>query len=339
MEFIPRLNLAYLPTPIQYLEDLSQEYGKNIYVKRDDFTGTELSGNKIRKLEFSLAEAVDQGADTVVTIGSLQSNHCRATAFACQLLGLDCKLVLTVPDEVDLTDFVPEGNTFLDYLTDAEVFYVSSSEERDDKVSQIQLDLRLKGKKGYFIPVGASNATGSLGYANCFREIQGQEEGMDLNFDTLALTVGSGGTYAGLWLENARQKAGKDILGISVSKSVEDFNHDISDILRDFKSKYPEASTMLDSNEPFAVENSFLLTDAYVGQGYGKTTPEEVQFIRDITRKTGIVFDPCYTGKGFRGLLEEIKAGRLAEAKNILFIHTGGIFGWTADMRRMLSYD
>lgn len=317
---LEKLSLAHLPTPIQYLDKLSNDLGKKIYVKRDDYTGMEVSGNKIRKLEYSLAEALEKGCDTVITLGAIQSNHCRATAFAANKLGLDCHLILT-GEKADHY----EGNTFLNLLAGAKIHFVSSEADRYAVADEFSEQLITQGHRPYYIPIGASNAIGSHGYMDCMKEIVCQECEQGLCFDTICLAVGSGGTYAGLWFENEKEKYGKDILGISVADDTATFTKSINEIIKDLNKEY---------GEPLEDKlYNFHLVDDYIGEGYAKTTEKEIQFLTQIAQRTGIVFDPCYTGKGFRGLVEEIIKGKLPESQSVLFIHTGGLFGWTESSR------
>lgn len=320
-EALHRLSLGHFPTPVQYLDKLSGELGKSIFVKRDDFSGSDVSGNKIRKLEYALAEALDQGADTIVTCGAVQSNHCRATASACARLGLPCHLVIRGEAPA-----CPEGNLFLDYMYGAKVRFCPDPEQFQSECDAVLDELVRAGRKPYFIPVGASNAIGSQGYRRCFQEILTQEEELGIRFDLICLAVGSGGTYAGLHFENAVTRSEKAILGISVSASAEDFKRDIALIEQDLSEQ---------EERPVKITEPIWIEDGYVGSGYAKSTPEELRFLADIARKTGILFDPCYTGKGFFGLVSEICRNRLKDSENILFIHTGGLMGWTEAQRAM----
>lgn len=335
---LQRQNLAHLPTPIQFLDKLSQDLGANVYVKRDDFSGLELSGNKIRKLEFSLAEALAQGCDTVITTGAIQSNHCRATAFACQKLGLSCTLVLTAQKPEHY-----EGNTFLDLMAGADLRYIGDGSQRDEYIETLMADLKKAGNKPYYIPVGASNAVGSLGYMNCYEEILEQEKDLNLSFDAICLAVGSGGTYAGLWYANALNEGSKDIVGICVCDDAVTFTAEVDQIVRDLNKgldrnvlpKHLSAEECIDANNSPEMQlikaPGYIFNDQYIGEGYAKTTEAEIKFLIDMAGKTGIVFDPCYTGKAFRGLVSEINKGGFKDHKNILFIHTGGLFGWTRE--------
>ena len=185
------VKIANLPTQINKLNNLSKKYGKNIYIKRDDMTGTEISGNKIRKLEYILAKALDEGIDTLITAGGIQSNHARATAAVCAMYGLNCELVLRGkrPSEV-------EGNFWLDHIFGAKIHLLDAEDSREEYMEKLATKLQINGKKAMVIPVGASNSTGSLGYKNAFYEIQKQEKELGIYFDVIVVSVGSGGTYA-----------------------------------------------------------------------------------------------------------------------------------------------
>ncbi|GGB61140.1 pyridoxal-phosphate dependent enzyme [Virgibacillus dakarensis] len=313
-----KLNIANLNTPIQKLEKTSQKLGKNIYIKRDDFTGTEISGNKVRKLEYSIKYALDNGYDTVITTGGIQSNHARATACVCSMENLECHLVL----RGEIKEF--EGNLFLDKMLGANVHVIGDGHSREEAMEELKAELERKGKKVYVIPVGASNAIGSYGYINCYEEIKKQEEDMNIHFDSINIAVGSGGTYAGLWYGNEQDGSNKKIIGYSVDESKEVFKEDIIHIVKDIdKSKVNFGS--------------IFINDLYVGIGYAKATDEELAFYIDFAKKEGIVLDPAYTGKGFRGMVNEIKQGNYDDQQNILFIHTGGLQGYTKEMRDRIN--
>ncbi|MGY0694120.1 D-cysteine desulfhydrase family protein [Virgibacillus sp. FSP13] len=309
-----KLNIANLHTPIQKLEKTSQKLGKNIYMKRDDFTGTEISGNKVRKLEYSIKYALDNGYDTVITAGGMQSNHARATASVCAMENLECHLVL----RGEMKEF--EGNLFMDHMLGAKVHMIDGDQSREKAMDELKTGLERQGKKAYVIPIGASNAIGTYGYINCYEEIKKQESGMNIHFDSINIAVGSGGTYAGLWYGNEQDGSKKKILGYSVDESKEVFKEDIIHILRDIDK---------DVNN----FDNILINDQYVGIGYAKATDEELAFYIDFAKSEGIVLDPAYTGKAFRGMVNEIKQGKYADQENILFIHTGGLQGYTKEMR------
>lgn len=313
-----RISLANLPTPIEKLNRLSNVLGgPEIFIKRDDQTGTELSGNKVRKLEYSLKEALDEGCDYLITCGGIQSNHCRATAAAAVKLGMKSCLVLRGED----TD-QPEGNLLIDRLLGADIVFITAEEyinKRAEIMEGIKKELSKKGFKPYIIPEGASNGIGGFGYYTAMEEIIEQERNLGISFDCIVLAVGSGGTYSGLWLANKLHNHSADIYGINVGGDAEYFKTRIPEILKD-SMKY------MGINMPVPTEEINII-DGYVGRGYALSRPEELRFIRDLSRLEGIILDPVYTGKTMYGLTEEIKKGTFNKYKNILFIHTGGLFG------------
>ena len=310
-----KISLANLPTQIVKLEKLSKQYSKNIYLKRDDFTGNEISGNKIRKLEYAMAEALENQCDTIITTGAIQSNHCRATAAVCSRLGLECHLVLGgQAKEI-------EGNLFLDYVLGANIHFVDGN-LREEEIEKLCNHLIKNGKKPYIIPVGASNPIGTYGYINAYEEILNQEKDMNINFDLISVPVGSGGTYGGLWYGNYINNNEKRILGFAITNSQEYFKDTVKDILKEV-------------DKDIKTFDSLEINDSYIGEGYAKATEKELEFYYRIGKLEGIVLDPCYTGKAFKGLIEEIEA-RNIEEENILFIHTGGLMGWTKEHREMI---
>ncbi|MHC0038524.1 D-cysteine desulfhydrase family protein [Pseudoneobacillus sp. C159] len=315
-----RLHIANLPTPIHKLDRLSAELGVNLYLKRDDYTGTEISGNKVRKLEFSVADALRQGCDTLVTAGGIQSNHCRATAAVAARLGLGCDLVVRgeIPGH-------HEGNLFLNQAFGARVHLITPEESREDKIVEVVEDLKLQGYKPYVMPVGASNAVGSLGYSAAIEEIVAQENDMGIQFDVVVIAVGSGGTYAGLWYANQKLGTPRKIVGYAVDQSSNAFVISIKNILKEMYHN--------EGLEAPVEYNDILINDQYIGNGYAKSAPKELAFIMKTSREHGFLLDPVYTGKAFYGLVSEIQDGRFIDAKNILFIHTGGLLGWTQEQR------
>ncbi|MDM8101891.1 MULTISPECIES: D-cysteine desulfhydrase family protein [Oceanobacillus] len=313
-----KLNIANLDTPIKKLEKLSNELGKNIYIKRDDFTGVEVSGNKIRKLEYLIAYALDNKYDTIITTGACQSNHARATAAICAMMDLECHLVL----RGEAKEY--EGNLFLDDMLGANVNIIPPDASREDAMEEKKQELEEQGKKVLIIPVGASNAIGSYGYINCYNEIMKQEVEMGVHFDSINLAIGSGGTYAGLWFANEGADTRKKIIGYSVDQIAEVFKEDVMEIVNDLEN----ISHHFDS---------ITINDNYIGLGYGQATDEELAFYLDIAKNEGMILDPVYTGKAFKGLVTEIKNGNYADQENILFIHTGGQQGYTKEMRERVK--
>ena len=315
---IPKISLANLPTKITKLERLSKAWGVNLYIKRDDQTGSELSGNKIRKLEYLLKQALDANCDTLITTGGIQSNHCRATAVAATQLGLKCELLLRVGDEPKI-----EGNYFLDKLLGAGISFCNADEYRDSRdeiMERIGEKLkRERGSKCFIIPEGASNAAGSLGYYEAMVEIANQEKETSVVFDSIVVAVGSGGTYSGLCTANKELKLGKRVIGFAVASNSESFTKIIHEINL-------AAAKLIGLKSEFSKED-IEINDKYVGVGYAISRPEELSFIREIASSEALILDPVYTGKAMYGLYNEIKEGRVPQGSNVLFIHTGGLFG------------
>lgn len=315
-----KINIANLPTKIEKLEKISKELGVNIYLKRDDQTGSEVSGNKIRKLEYSIKEAIDQNCDTLITCGGIQSNHARSTAAAAIKAGLSSVLVLRTNEEPEM-----DGNYFIDRLLGADVRFVTSDEysnSRQEIMENIKKELEKDGRKGYIIPEGASNGVGSLGYINFAKEVLDFEKKSDIEFDTIVVAVGSGGTYAGIHMGNNIYLDGKRrIVGFNVCDTAEFFKEKVKEIIEESKGYLDE------KNLKKVNSKNIDIIDGYVGEGYALSTQEELNYIWDLARKEGVILDPVYTGKAMYGLYNEIKKGSFKNSKNILFVHTGGIFG------------
>lgn len=314
-----RIRLARIPTPIEFCPRLTEAFGgPHIFVKRDDLTGSVLSGNKVRKLEFSIAEALREKAQVIITAGGIQSNHCRATALACARLGLECHLVLR-----GSRSRTPDGNLLLDYLAGAR-FSFFPREVYSTRKPEIVADLieryAKQGKRAYYIPVGASNAIGTWGYVRAFEEILTQAERMKLAIHHIVTAVGSGGTMAGLLAgQLLTRRKNVRIWGVNVCDDAQTFITEIRRILEEmndrFHTRFRTSSVAVN------------ILDGYVGEGYAIPYEEELKLIAFAARAEGLVFDPVYTGKALYGLREEIRKGRFRKNENVLYIHTGGVFG------------
>ncbi len=312
------IRLANTPTAIDRLDRLSAQLkGPRIYVKRDDQTGSEVSGNKVRKLEFAVQEALDQNCDTLITCGGIQSNHARATAAVAAKLGMSSYLVLNSQGQEDI-----DGNFFLDRLFGANIRLITPKEFEENRMGimeDIKEKLAKENKKAYIIPLGASNGIGTFGYFKAMDEIILQEKEMQIQFDAICISVGSGGTYAGLSLASKLLNHQAKIYGFNVSSDAVYFRNQIESILYE-ACDYLDCSVEIDKND-------IHIIDGYVGKGYAVSQPHELEFIKEIAQLEGFILDPVYTGKGFYGMVNEIKKGTLSHHKNILFIHTGGMFG------------
>jgi D-cysteine desulfhydrase len=323
---VKRIRIANLPTKIEKLNRLSDKLGKNIFIKRDDQTGTEVSGNKIRKLEFSVGEALEKNCDYLITCGGIQSNHARATAAVAAKLGLGAYLVLRGNEEEET-----DGNLFLDKMLGANIKFITADEYKNHR-AKIMVDIREqlenKGHKAYVIPEGASNGIGSLGYVNTMDEILKQEKELGIKFDAIVVTVGSGGTFAGLYYGNHINDNWATIYGFNICDTKEHFQDVVINLL-------DEIATYTDKKISVTKEEIDII-DGYPGLGYALSQPEEIGFIHYFAKLEGIILDPVYTGKAMYGLINEIKKGRFHKHQNILFIHTGGLFGWNRIQRGLL---
>ena len=309
----PRVPLANLPTPVHQLDALSRRLGRRVFVKRDDLTGCAASGNKIRKLEYVLHEALRSGADTVITAGAVQSNHCRATAVACRMTGLRPILLLRHNAEP-----LPAGNLFLDRLMGAEILLLEP-EEYYGRLRTVVDDLidreAAAGRKAVFVPVGASSELGCLGYVRCAAEIAGWQDSNDLGFDRIYHAAGSGGTSAGLLLGARLHGLEASVRGVNVGEP-----H--GELVERIRSLLQSAADLigLGTHEPPEPE----IIEGCYGSGYADIPDGLPGLIRSVARQDGIVLDPVYTGKAMACLIREEET---LEPGNVLFIHTGGIFG------------
>lgn len=306
----PRVDLARLPTPCEPAERTSARLGVELWVKRDDLTGAELSGNKVRKLEFLLADARARDADTLITCGGEQSNHCRATALAAARLGLSSALLLRTADPSRPPP--AEGNILLCRMAGAEIRWITPAEyrRRADEMARLAHDLRARGRSPYVIPEGGSNALGAWGYALALGELLEQ---VPRPF-TIVYACGSGGTGAGLLL-GRRLLSAADVrcVGVCVCDDAAYFRGVMRAILHDAGHDLADAE--------------IEILEGYVGRGYALSSPAEIDAILEMARTEGLVLDPVYTGKAWFGLASELARDPRAFGPRVVFLHTGGIFG------------
>jgi D-cysteine desulfhydrase len=315
--FPKSLDLAMKPTPIERLRAFPQlPQGFEIFVKRDDLTGFCLSGNKIRKLEFIFHDVLEKKADTLVTCGGFQSNHARATAILGARFGLKSVLVLFGDNSPKL-----DGNLFLNKLVDAHIKYVPEVryDQLDAIMDEVSSQLKKEGKRPYVVPEGASNELGVWGYINASLEMKKQLDEMKLKIDKIVTAVGSGGTYAGLFLGAKIFDWPVQIYGINVKDTAQIFVERIYELMIATKDKFK-----LDVNFQKGDVN---IIDGYVGEGYAKSRKEELDLIKSVAQNTGVILDPVYTGKAMYGLLDQLNKDTFSEEDKILFLHTGGGFG------------
>lgn len=309
-----KLKLANVPTPLEYLRDLSETMNLSLWVKRDDLTGCAESGNKIRKLEYLVADAMSSGANTLITCGGEQSNHCRATAIVARKLGMNVHLVLRRTGEG------PTGNFLLDTVLGATIRWVSPEEykERDKIMDEEAKKINSSDGKAYVIPEGGSNYLGMLGYVDCSKEFidQWKETGLDL--PTIVVASGSGGTYAGLWVGFSMLGVDIRLVGISAGQDVDEQKEHIFEIAKQCNNIFNFGLSL----DPRKIE----LLDGYWHPGYGLITPEIAEFVMWFAKKTGLILGPTYTGKAFNAAFKLIKSGEIDTPKPIVLWHTGGIF-------------
>lgn len=314
----PKLDIACTPTPLQFLPRASEQWGhgKRLWVKRDDLTGSLLSGNKVRKLEFILAHAIDNGYDTLITTGGIQSNHARATAVAGAQLGLKVHLLLRGEEAES-----PDGNLLLDHLVGAQVSYYSPREyfrNIDALFLQWQQHYASAGRQALIIPVGGSDGIGCWGYVKACEELVSDFKAAGIEQAHIITAAGSGGTQAGLTLGAELHKLPAQVWGVNVCDDENWFINKVNQDIADWTNRYPGAP---------AVSVKPRVLDGYVGQGYGIASPEIFDLIVQLSRLEGLILDPVYTGKAFAGMVSEIAAGRFSDCQDIVFLHTGGIFG------------
>jgi D-cysteine desulfhydrase len=304
------------------MERLSRHTGIEIYFKRDDFTGSELSGNKIRKLEFILAEAKSKDADIVLTCGGAQSNHCRATALAAVKADLSSLLLLRTEDPADPPPM--EGNILLNGLADAEIVWITPDQyrNRDDLFERESERLRNQGCHPYIIPEGGSTPLGAWGYVNAIDELAADLKNIDEGErkpTTVICATGSGGTTAGLALGAAYSDADLKVVGVNVCDDRDYFLNIIDNICHQFHETWLP-------DPPFELP-PYEIMDGYVGRGYALSRPGELTALRDLVRMEGVVLDPVYTGKAYFGMMAELKRNPKRFGERIVFFHTGGLFG------------
>jgi D-cysteine desulfhydrase len=305
--------IANLPTPLEKAERLADAWGgPTIWVKRDDLTGFGLSGNKVRKLEFHLAAALGAGADTIITCGAVQSNHCRATAIAAARVGLGTILYLRSPDGEAPAE--PTGNHFLQRLAGAECRFITPAEY--DERSTIMAAAASDVGSAWVIPEGASDALGALGFVTAMHEIAPQLDEAGITRPIIWHASSSAGTTTGMIRGAIEAGIDATIIGSSVGDTRVDVVTHIETLLADADIDYGESSG----------DVAWHITDDHVGRGYGLTTPEELATQVEATRMTGLLFDPTYTGKLIHGLKQEIDNGRFTPDDDIIFWHTGGGF-------------
>ncbi|WP_340278430.1 D-cysteine desulfhydrase [Pantoea agglomerans] len=308
----PRLELLGAPTPLEHLPRLSDYLGRDIFIKRDDFTPVAMGGNKLRKLEFLAADALREGADVLLTAGAIQSNHVRQTAAVAARLGLKCVALLENPIGTHAENYLSNGNRLLLDLMDAEVTMVDALNNPAEQLAEQATRLEAQGYRPYIVPVGGSNALGALGYVECAQEIAHQSEGV-VDFAAVVVASGSAGTHAGLAVGLEHLLPETELVGVTVSRQVE--------------AQLPLVERLRQSlAETLEVQAKAPITlwDDYFAPRYGEPNDEGMAAVKLLARLEGILLDPVYTGKAMAGLLDGVSQNRFRREGPLLFIHTGG---------------
>lgn len=317
LEKFPRVSLAHLPTPLEHMPNLSRELGgPEIWVKRDDCTGLASGGNKTRKLEFSMAAALAEGADTIVTVGAVQSNHVRQTAAAACKLGLACEVLLEHRVVDPSEPYAKSGNVFLDKMFGANLREYAGGTDFATAISVVADEVRANGGKPYIIPGGASNTVGALGYVNCAIELLEQTQEQGLTIDHIVMATGSAGTQAGLAVGLKALKSDIPMLGIGVN---------IPQDAQEEKVFALACETADFIGRPGIVSRDDIVANCnYVGDGYGVPTDSMNEAVMMLARLEGLLFDPVYSGKALAGMIDLVRKSEFKNAANIVFLHTGG---------------
>ena len=320
LEKFERIKLGHFPTPIEYLKNISNYLnGPQIYIKRDDCTGLATGGNKTRKLEYLIPDAINKKATLILTIGAVQSNHARQTAAACTIMDLKCLIILEqrVKDPPEI--YMNSGNVFLDKLFGADIKICPKNENFLEYYEKVIKDLKAKGTNVYFIPGGGSNSIGALGYVECLNEII--KENNKYNFSHIVHATGSAGTQAGLLAGKKYFNCNIPVIGICIryDKTIQ------------VDKVYTEAKKTCEKLQCIVLDKSEVVVyDEYIGPGYGEPSDSMIEATNLLAKKEAILLAPVYSGKGFAGLIGLIRNKKYKKSDNVLFIHTGGAVSLSA---------
>ena len=313
----PRVRITHGPTPLEFMPRLTDALGgPNLYIKRDDCTGLGTGGNKTRKLEFLMADALAQNADTIITQGATQSNHARQTAAIAAKLGLWCEILLEDRTGSKVDEYKHSGNVFLDHLYGARVRELPGGADMNAAMEMRAGELRVKGRRPYIIPGGGSNPIGALGYVVCALELIDQFNNEGLSVDCVVHATGSAGTQAGLLAGFEGTRSQIPVLGIGVRAPKEAQETSVFNLAC-------KTADLLEVSGSVKREAVMANCD-YVGAGYGVPTPGMVEAVTMLARLEGILLDPVYSGKGMAGLIDLCRKGHFKKDQNVVFLHTGG---------------
>lgn len=310
-----KFDLGFFPTPLHKLRNLSKKYeGYNLYIKRDDQTGLASGGNKTRKLEYLIQEAINNDCDTIITGGAQQSNHCRQTAAACSVAGLDCHLILGGKEPE-----VYNGNLLLSDLLGAKIHFSAENRKGED-MALLKEKLETEGKKVLLVPYGGSNTTGTMGFVNSVKELQDQLIEQNLAIDYIFFASSSGGTLAGLALGKELFGMDSELIPINIDKN------EIPDLTLEEKilSLLNGGTKLLNLNRNYDLTDINLVRD-YDKPGYGVITQNEKDALSELAISEGILLDPVYSGRAFYGMMDFLKNRKIPSHSNVLFWHTGGL--------------
>ena len=320
LDRFPRVRLGHLPTPLEPMARLSAHLGgPTLWIKRDDCTGLATGGNKTRKLEFLVADALAQGADTLITLGALQSNHARQTAAAAAKLGLKCVLVLEERVSQATDAYRHNGNVLLDHLLGATVKYVPRDSSMTAASEMAADEVRRAGGRPYVIPGGGSNAIGTLGYVGCALEILQQAAGLGVRIDRAVHATGSSGTQAGLIAGFDGMRSGVRVLGITVGRPRDNQEKNVARLL--------DATWAHLGMTGAVAHDNIEANDQYFGEAYGIPTPAMKEAVGLLAETEGVLLDPVYSGKAMSGLIDLVRRRVFGKDENIVFVHTGGQAG------------
>ena len=321
----PRLHFAHLPTPLEPMKRLSEHLGgPNLWIKRDDCTGLSSGGNKTRKLEFLMADAVEKKADTIITQGATQSNHARQTTAIAAKLGMECHVLLEDRTGSEDPAYVYNGNVLLDQLHGSTISKRPGDTDMNAAMEDLATQLRDDGKNPYIIPGGGSNEIGALGYVNAAIELMTQANDQSLRIDHLVHATGSSGTQAGLVLGMEGMNSGIPVYGVGVRAPKQKQEEMVFGLAQ-------RTAEYMGLRADVIQRERVVANSDYVGDGYGLPTDAMVEAVKMMAQFEGILLDPVYSGKGFSGLIDLIRKGHFKKGENVVFLHTGGsisLFGY-----------
>ena len=314
----PRLHFAHLPTPLEPMPRISEHLGgPNLWIKRDDCTGLSSGGNKTRKLEFLMADAVERGADSIITQGATQSNHARQSCAAAARLGMESHILLEDRTGYHDDAYALNGNVLLDQLHGATISLRPADSDMNAEMELLAQQLRDDGKKPYVIPGGGSNETGALGYVNAAFELTYQANERSLRIDHFVHATGSAGTQAGLVVGMQAMNSGIPVYGVSVRAPKAKQEENVFGLCQ-------RTLDFMGLSQNLVPRDSVVANSDYVGEGYGLPTDSMVEAVKMLANYEGILLDPVYSGKGFAGLIDLIRKGHFKKGENVVFLHTGG---------------